>query len=281
MPASSELLHLAEKQVNYPAAAHVLAAGSAMLKDVGVIAAGFFERVGEDRQLGESAIAVNGFRDFRDRIIVPNQPGFLDFCNVKGVAEQTTQSVTLSPTLLFSLVEINKRRHPAHLRLRWRCRLALRNVQLLHKPSIFSTGSPFDSPGTPLWHHLLRARLAPPLDEPPLIHRQSPSRQQISQRRRRHDGPGCHVDVSKFAGNTLPQTNDACEISFGAEGDKASDWDPSISTIPLPSRSTSLFPCQRLNDLDHESAAPYFSPKPLSHNDLGADHFSRSLSFFN
>ncbi len=49
----------AEQKIEHPAAADMLAGLAAMIEDHGIIAAGFFEGVGQDGQVGEKALAVN------------------------------------------------------------------------------------------------------------------------------------------------------------------------------------------------------------------------------
>ena len=49
----------AEQQIDDPAAAHVFAAFAAMGQDVGVVAAGVFQRVGQHGQVGEAAFLVD------------------------------------------------------------------------------------------------------------------------------------------------------------------------------------------------------------------------------
>jgi hypothetical protein len=53
------VLCLAENQIHDPAAAHVLARLSAMVQDVGVVAAGFCQSVGEDRKAVKGAVFVD------------------------------------------------------------------------------------------------------------------------------------------------------------------------------------------------------------------------------
>ena len=68
------------------AAAWTIAA--AVSEQLGVVTAGFFQSVGEDRQLREGTILVDGLSQLADASIVPAQPGLLDADAAQRIPER-------------------------------------------------------------------------------------------------------------------------------------------------------------------------------------------------
>src|SRR4051812_35115360 len=78
---------LPEQEIDDPAAPHMVPAATAVFEDGDVGAAGFFERVGQDRQISEAALIVNDLGEFGDGASVPDQPRRLDRSGTERVAE--------------------------------------------------------------------------------------------------------------------------------------------------------------------------------------------------
>src|SRR5207253_3079874 len=85
---------LAQQQIQHPAAAHVLRLRAAMGENVVVVAAGFLQRVGEQRHVGEATLVVDGSGYFRNRAGIPRKPTLRDFPWPKWVAKDLSQQVT-------------------------------------------------------------------------------------------------------------------------------------------------------------------------------------------
>src|SRR5262245_32137852 len=77
-------LRFVEDQIDDPAAADVLGRLPAVLEDVGVVAAGVFERVGEDWHPLEGAVIVDGLSESDG---VGGAPGRIERDGTEGVAE--------------------------------------------------------------------------------------------------------------------------------------------------------------------------------------------------
>src|SRR5262249_45081737 len=78
--ARSVISLLAEKQIDDPAAAIMLAVTAQVSQDLFVAAAGFFQRVGEDgepaiveRAGGKDAVVVGGLGEANDGLVLPRQ----------------------------------------------------------------------------------------------------------------------------------------------------------------------------------------------------------------
>ena len=70
---------LAEQQVHQPATAVVWLFAPAMCENVGVVAAGVFEGVGQDRHPLEGALVIDSQSNFLNRVLVPGKAGGIDF----------------------------------------------------------------------------------------------------------------------------------------------------------------------------------------------------------
>jgi hypothetical protein len=81
------MLRPSKKQIQYPAAEDVFAAGAAVGEDGIVGAAGFFERVGENRHVGEAALGVDRLREGGD---VRRAPGGIEPDGAVRIPEDVT-----------------------------------------------------------------------------------------------------------------------------------------------------------------------------------------------
>src|SRR5262249_43800714 len=79
---------LTQHQVHRPAPSDMLAGLAAVVQDVGVIAGGVFEGVGEDGKTVEGAVIVDGLGQCGD---VRRSPGRIDGDGTEGVAEELTK----------------------------------------------------------------------------------------------------------------------------------------------------------------------------------------------
>jgi hypothetical protein len=74
----------------------VFAAAAAVIQDVGIVAAGFFQGIGQDGQLFESPPVVDVLSDVSDASRIPRQPGWGDNRHrVKRIGNDTTEQVGL------------------------------------------------------------------------------------------------------------------------------------------------------------------------------------------
>src|SRR5262249_8102343 len=78
----------AQDQIDDPAAADVLGPLAAVLEDVGTVAAGVFEGVGEDRHPLEAAVVVDGLSESDS---VGGAPGRIESDGTEGVAENVAK----------------------------------------------------------------------------------------------------------------------------------------------------------------------------------------------
>ena len=85
-------LLFAQYQIDDPAAADVFSRPAAVVQDVGVVAAGVFEGVGEDRQAVEGAVVVDGLGKGGD---VRCSPGGMERDGAERVAEDVTNQIRL------------------------------------------------------------------------------------------------------------------------------------------------------------------------------------------
>jgi hypothetical protein len=84
-------LLLSQNQIDDPAATDVFAGLTAVVEDVGVGAAGFFEGVGKHRETVESTLVIDTLREFRDGAIVPCKPSGPQNCyGAKGIAKDVS-----------------------------------------------------------------------------------------------------------------------------------------------------------------------------------------------
>src|SRR5262249_34290653 len=88
----------AEQRVQRPAAAHVAAGRTAVAEEGRILAAGFFKRVCQDRQVIEAAFVVDSLSKLSRRALVPVEPGRRDFYLLSRTAEDLTQQVALQCT---------------------------------------------------------------------------------------------------------------------------------------------------------------------------------------
>src|SRR5262245_50462539 len=82
---------LVQDGVHYPATANVLHGYTAMVQHFLVVAASFFQGVGQDRHAAEVAPLVNGPGQRYDAAVVPAQPGRVQLDWVEGIADQIAE----------------------------------------------------------------------------------------------------------------------------------------------------------------------------------------------
>ena len=85
----------AQQGVNHPAASDILAPGPAVAEDVGVVASGFFEGVGEDRELIERSLLVNPPGDFKAHAAASCSPGGTEQDRMQGAAHDVADQCRL------------------------------------------------------------------------------------------------------------------------------------------------------------------------------------------
>ena len=94
-------LLFAEQLIDHPATADVFAAAAAVLQHVRVVAAGFFQGVGENGQPVEGPLLVDGLCQVRDGAVVPGQLGRLESRRLaKRVTEEVAEEGCLCGPLL-------------------------------------------------------------------------------------------------------------------------------------------------------------------------------------
>jgi hypothetical protein len=84
-----------QQKINHPASPYMFASRPTVAEDVLILAAGFFEGIGENRQTVESTVVVDGLGHSRDRTVVPGQPGGIDGSRSEGVAYNLMDEKTL------------------------------------------------------------------------------------------------------------------------------------------------------------------------------------------
>src|ERR1700722_5220008 len=72
---------------------------AAVVEDVLVVAAGFFQGVGKKGHVGEAAVVVNGLGTFWDRGFVPGKPCWVEGDGAEGVAHNLSQQGTMGNKL--------------------------------------------------------------------------------------------------------------------------------------------------------------------------------------
>jgi hypothetical protein len=65
------ILRFPQQQIDNPAATDVRTRRMAMLKDIGVGAAGFLQRISQDLQQIEAAVVIDGLGELRDSAVAP------------------------------------------------------------------------------------------------------------------------------------------------------------------------------------------------------------------
>src|SRR5262249_21263206 len=94
-------LFLPQHQIDHPAPANMLARLSAVVQDVGIVAAGIFEGVGEDGQAVEGSVVVDRLGQGDD---VRCSAGGVESDRAEGVAEDVSDKGTLmKPNFLCKL----------------------------------------------------------------------------------------------------------------------------------------------------------------------------------
>jgi hypothetical protein len=78
---------LSQQEIDDPAAAHMLAGLAAVVQDVGIVAARFFQGVGQDRQTVKYPVIINGLGDSLYYSLIPSQPRRIDGRLVEGIPE--------------------------------------------------------------------------------------------------------------------------------------------------------------------------------------------------
>src|SRR5215472_11000474 len=78
---------LPKYQINHPATPDVRPWLATVCKDVGVVATGFFQGVGQDRQAVEGPIFVDRVCNPQDGLIVPAYPTRIERDSTEGIAE--------------------------------------------------------------------------------------------------------------------------------------------------------------------------------------------------
>ncbi len=85
-------LLLAQDQVHDPAPLHMLPRLAAMVQNVGVSAARFFQTVGQDGQAIEGPVLVDRLGQFKDAAAAPGHPKGIDgWWRVEGIAEDAAE----------------------------------------------------------------------------------------------------------------------------------------------------------------------------------------------
>jgi hypothetical protein len=77
--------------IHNPATARMHGTAAAVIQDVGMVAAGFFERIGQNRHVFKAALIVNGSRDGSDG----GAPGGIECHGAEGIGEDTANKVGL------------------------------------------------------------------------------------------------------------------------------------------------------------------------------------------
>ena len=78
---------LPQEEVDQPTTPNVFTRLAAMIEDVAVVAAYFFQGVGKDGHVIGSFFVVNGLSDAAHYSIVPGEPSWVDGGRAEGVAE--------------------------------------------------------------------------------------------------------------------------------------------------------------------------------------------------
>src|SRR5262245_34249865 len=81
---------LAETKIDQPAAADMFAWLAAVVKDRFIDAAGVFQCICQDRQIGETVFVVDGKREFQHSSVIPGQARRLDGYVMEWIAEDVT-----------------------------------------------------------------------------------------------------------------------------------------------------------------------------------------------
>src|SRR4051794_30422345 len=92
-PPVSDILRLSQQQIDDPAAADVFVRPAAVCQDVGVIAAGLLQRVGEDRHQVEAPLVVDRAGQLFGGAAVPRPPRRIDPDGAERVAEDFAEDV--------------------------------------------------------------------------------------------------------------------------------------------------------------------------------------------
>jgi hypothetical protein len=66
-----------------------------MTENVGILAPGLFQGVGQDGEAVESSVVINGLGQFDDRAVVPGQPRAIRGNGTEGIADKITKQVCL------------------------------------------------------------------------------------------------------------------------------------------------------------------------------------------
>jgi hypothetical protein len=86
---------------------------AAMVKDVGVGAAGFFERISKYRHSVEDPLVIYGLGNVLDGAVIPGEPSRVDGDGPEGVEDVTDESA-LKPSLYGEPISVS----PSHCSLR-------------------------------------------------------------------------------------------------------------------------------------------------------------------
>jgi hypothetical protein len=99
----------AEQQVENPATANVFGVFSAMVQNVGIVAAGVFEGVGKDGHTIKGTLIVDVLCDAANRAVVPGEPVELHGDGTEWVPEDVTEKVTLMGTLNLNILSMSNK----------------------------------------------------------------------------------------------------------------------------------------------------------------------------
>jgi hypothetical protein len=83
----------AQQQIHNPATANVLAGLAAVIQNVGVGAAGFFEGVGQDRQSVKCTLVINLLGQLSHNARFPYQPRWIKNHTAKSVTENVSEQL--------------------------------------------------------------------------------------------------------------------------------------------------------------------------------------------